>query len=148
MCTIHLIPMQCICLCQCLLLSLQAEERAEKEAQRQLEKDARNREREEAKKMARYPIEDMEVGTVLPVMLPCSSHAVPCPSSVIPTSTAVSSWWPSVMPCMSSFKLYQQEPTRRSTCSHGHEMQRSILSSSIVQCPLSPMLCPLNAAPC
>ncbi len=42
-------------------MCLQAEERAEKEAQRQMEKDARNREREEAKKMARYPIEDAEV---------------------------------------------------------------------------------------
>ena len=39
---------------------LQAEERAEKEAQRQMEKDVKNREREEAKKMARYPIEDAE----------------------------------------------------------------------------------------
>jgi len=43
------------------VVRLQAEERAEKEAQRQMEKDARNREREEAKKMARYPIEDAEV---------------------------------------------------------------------------------------
>ena len=43
------------------VLILQAEERAEKEAQKQMEKDAKNREREEAKKMARYPIEDSEV---------------------------------------------------------------------------------------
>ena len=42
-------------------MHMQAEERAEKEAQRQMEKDAKNREREEAKKMARYPIEDSEV---------------------------------------------------------------------------------------
>ncbi len=43
------------------VVCLQAEERAEKEAQRQMEKDAKNREREEARKMARYPIEDTEV---------------------------------------------------------------------------------------
>lgn len=43
------------------VVCLQAEERAEKEAQRQMEKDAKNREREEARKMARYPIEDSEV---------------------------------------------------------------------------------------
>ena len=59
--------MSVYCLPCCAVLSaaavvrLQAEERAEKEAQRQMEKDARNREREEAKKMARYPIEDTEV---------------------------------------------------------------------------------------
>ena len=41
---------------------LQAEERAEREAARQAEKDARSREREEAKKLARYPIDDWEVG--------------------------------------------------------------------------------------
>ena len=47
--------------------SLQAEERAEKEAQRQMEKDVKNREREEAKKMARYPIEDAEACPSSPI---------------------------------------------------------------------------------
>ena len=40
---------------------MQAEERAEREAARQAEKDARSREREEAKQLARYPIEDRQV---------------------------------------------------------------------------------------
>ena len=43
------------------LWGMQAEERAEKEAVRQAEKDARSREREEAKQLARYPIEDRQV---------------------------------------------------------------------------------------
>lgn len=51
----------CAVLSATAVMWLQAEERAEKEAHRQMEKDAKNREREEAKKMARYPIEDTEV---------------------------------------------------------------------------------------
>ena len=51
----------CAVLSAAAVVCLQAEERAEKEAQRQMEKDAKTREREEAKKMARYPIEDAEV---------------------------------------------------------------------------------------
>ena len=57
---VHCLPC-CAVLSAAAVMCLQAEERAEKEAQRQMEKDARNREREEAKKMARYPIEDTEV---------------------------------------------------------------------------------------
>ena len=61
----------------------QAEERAEKEAQRQLEKDVKNREREEAKMMARYPIEDMEVGPCLP---PCITALAVVPRDAMVTN--------------------------------------------------------------